>query len=42
MKTTLSMIAIAVAFVVAAFYFKSWQCGELFPESSLMACLLWR
>ena len=30
--------------VVAAigFYVKAWQCGELFPNANLLACVFWR
>lgn len=35
-------IAALVAVIVAGVYFKSWQCGELFPHANQTACLFWK
>ena len=31
-----------VAIVFASIRFKMWQCEEMFPNSSLTACLFWK
>lgn len=41
MNTILIAIVIAVL-AVAGVWVKVWQCGEMFPDASLVACVLWR
>jgi spermidine/putrescine transport system permease protein len=37
------LIAVAVAAaIVAGVWVKVWQCGEMFPDASLAACVLWK
>lgn len=31
-----------VVIVLASVKFKMWQCEEMFPNSSLTACILWK
>lgn len=39
-KGTLIVVAIGLA-IIAELCFKAWQCGEMFPNSSLLACIFW-
>ena len=31
-----------VALFVVGVYVKAWQCGEMFPQANLLACILWK
>jgi hypothetical protein len=28
--------------IVAAFYFRNWQCEEMFPTANRLACIMWK
>jgi hypothetical protein len=41
MNSILIVVAVAAA-IVAGVWVKVWQCGEMFPNASLVACVLWK
>lgn len=38
----LGLIALFVVLIGSAFYFKAWQCEQMFPNASLLACIFWK
>jgi hypothetical protein len=41
-KETVGMIFLIAVAMFGGLYFKAWQCSEMFPNSSLVACLFWK
>ena len=33
---------VLIIVIFAAFYFRAWQCQEMFPQARLVACLFWK
>lgn len=40
--TRIAVGILLVAIVLVSIRFKMWQCEEMFPNSSLTACVLWK
>jgi len=38
----IGLVILLVIVILAALHFKAWQCGEMFPDASLVACLFWK
>jgi len=34
--------ALVATLIAVAIAFKAWQCGELFPDANLLACMVFR
>jgi hypothetical protein len=41
MKTSI-VLAVIIFFSCIAITLKVWQCGEMFPNANILACVLWR
>ena len=41
MKTWVLILIVVLAFA-GHFALRSWQCSEMFPNSSSLACILWK
>jgi hypothetical protein len=39
MKEIAAALAV-IGFIVAALWFRVWQCGQLFPDANLLACMI--
>ncbi len=37
-----ALILLFVVIAAVGFYVKAWQCGEMFPNADLLACVFWR
>ena len=38
----IGLVVLFAIVIFAAFYFRAWQCQEMFPQASLVACLFWK
>ena len=36
------MVVLLIAVIAASFYFKKWQCEQMFPNADIVACLFWK